>query len=140
MPKEKRISKKNKKKSLDKWNKVVLLTESGKNFENSKGFKNCTVVEKCGYCDEFKSPDSTDGICHNCPLNKNKVCNDTRDVYRYFYLSRGFPFVRTTETMFWRYVCEMRNHLDGKEVDRVKVVTLAKRIRNFIKNDPAEGD
>lgn len=135
MSKENRISREGKERSLNKWDSVVLYTELGNNFDNPGGFEHLTIVEKCEYCYKFTSYVNV-YICYNCPLNKKGVCNQGEN----FHLKRGFPFFRITKTIFWKYVDEMRKHLDGEVVNRAKAIALSKKIRDSIKNDPAEGD
>lgn len=112
-----RISKEGKAEALDKWNKTVEKTKNGENFSSIWGFKKFNVVEECKYCEEFIS-------CEYCVLFENNICYEGKGEGR--------------NVLFWKYVKEMRKHLDGRKVNRKMVVTLSREIRDFIKNDPAE--
>lgn len=119
----KRISKEGKKESLDKWDNAVLRTESGEDFHKHftcvlTGFLELDVIssDNCGYCKEYKG-------CKECPLFLNKICSKDE-----------------SETLFWQYVNEMGKYVYQKKVDRQKAIDLSRQIRDFIKNDPAEGE
>ncbi len=116
------ISRKNWEMSYKKWQWLVILARLHIRFHTKKGFSFLKVVDKCGYCIEFKSN------CFNCSLYKQNLCCSIKNLTR----------EKRENTTLWKYLNAMQKSVKNynKKINWKKdVLTYAIEMRNVIKKD-----
>ncbi len=116
------ISRENWEMSYKKWQWLVILARLHIRFHKKNGFSFLKVVDKCGYCIEFKSN------CFNCNLYKQNLCCSMKNLTK----------EKRESTALWKYLNTMQKSVKdyNKKINWKKdVLTYAIEMRNAIKKD-----
>lgn len=116
------ISRKNWEQSYKKWWLLVILARLHIRFDSKNGFSFLKVVDKCGYCIEFKSN------CFNCNLYKQNLCCSIKNLTK----------EKRKNTAFWKYLRVMQKGVNNYNLKfnwKKDVLTYAIEMRDAIKKD-----
>lgn len=102
--------------SEEKWQNIVDRVKGRVPFKGLFGWGDLVVIDRCGYCEEFKDEDYVTQYCSECPLYIDKYCRGEN--------TKNFP-----KTIFWQFVYKMWDR------DFTDALELAEQMLQRIKQD-----